>query len=459
MRIVLLGIAVLAVAMPASAQSTAARRCQATKVMIAAQYNLCRAKADAKAARSATTAVYDRCDARFLKQWAKAEKRADGACLTTGDEDDIQYATARHSQAVASALGTAQTSGCSNVSVPFAYSYMITNRASPFFTTTRTQIVPAAPGTLTFFTAPGAYQSQNPSNSYVEVTQDVFLQRLKADLALAPANGSLQLGVYVHGLGNTLSDAMSEAAEFGCTLAGTGGYPGLLIGFSWPSYGLFDSGFYYGTVGPPPPPLIPQRSGTIRDNILGSRESFAALMTFLETQVVATSMTPVELAVLTHSEGNYMLMEGLSSAMTLPHLQHCLMLAADISSASLQQGGQGQAIVDACAAVTVYYSGADETVASSNYEYFQYHVQEYSTRLGLIGPHYLPDPAPLPATVTGVDCSQVTQAPAVASIIDVHSSYRTVSQILVDQTQTILGQAATKRVPIPGTAQGFRLRP
>jgi hypothetical protein len=460
MRIVLLGLAVLAAALPSvSAKIAATHRCQATKLLVAAQYNLCRAQADARAARSGAAAVYGRCDQRFLKQWARAEKRAAGACLTTGDEDDVQLATARYSETVAASLGTAPLgSSCSTASIPFSYSYMITNRAKPF-ATSRADIVPTAPGTLAFFTAPGAYQSQNPMANYVEVTQDVFLERLKADLAKATGSGSLHLGVYVHGLGNYLTDAMTETAQFGCNLAVTGGYPGLLIGFSWPSYGVFESGYYYATEGPPPPPLTPQRSGTIRDNILGSRSSFAAMVKLLEDQVIAGSRTPVELSFLTHSEGNYMLMVGMNTVDPVPHVQHCLMLAADISSVSLQQGEQGQAIADACANVTVYYSGADETIASSDYEFFQYHRQDYSTRLGLVGPHYLPDPAPLSVNVTGVDCSRVTQYPAVFSIVDVHSSYLSIAQILTDQTQTMLGQGFTKRSPIGGTTQGFRLQP
>ena len=460
MRIVLLGLAVLAAVAPsASARTTPARRCQATKLLVAGQYDLCRARADARAARRGAPAVYDRCDKRFRKQWARAEKRAAGACLTAGDEGDVQLATVRHSGAVAASLATPPLgSGCPTASIPFSYSYMITNRAMPF-ATSGASIVPGAPGSLTFFTAPGAYQSQNPMTNYVEVTQDVFLERLKADLAKAQGSRSLHLGIYVHGLGNYLTDAMTETAQFGCNLAVAGGYPGLLIGFSWPSYGVFDSGLYYATEGPPPPPLIPQRSGTIRDNILGSRSSFAAMVKLLEDQVVAGSMTPVELSFLTHSEGNYMLMVGMSAAEPVPHVRHCLLLAADISSVSLQEGQQGQAIADACGDVTVYYSGADETIASSDYEFFQYHRQDYSTRLGLIGPHYLPDPTPLSASVTGVDCSRVTQYPAVPSIVDVHSSYLSIAQILRDQTQTMLGQRFTKRSAIGGTTQGFRLQP
>jgi hypothetical protein len=162
---------------------------------------------------------------------------------------------------------------------------------------------------------------------------------------------------------------------------------------------------------------------------------------------------------LTHSEGNYMLMAGLAGMSSPPSLSQCAMLAADISAVSLQTGEQGQAITEACRGVTVYYSGADVTLGSSNYEYFQYHQQDYPTRLGQVGPYYGFTSPKLPANVTGVDCSSVTVYPAVAHITDVHSSYRSVPNILTDISQTLLGNAPTARKPISGTTQGFTLSP
>jgi Alpha/beta hydrolase of unknown function (DUF900) len=452
-----LGLLGSALPTPAGAQSARATRCQAGKVLAVGRYDMCRAKADARAVKKGVPANHARCDARFRKKWLKLEAKAKGACPTQGDLAALQLEALRHGQRATATL--AASASCSPAGLPFAYSYMVTNRATPF-ATTRDDILPAAPGTLTFFTAPGPYQATDVSTNYEEVTKDVFVMRLKSDLAAAASGGIVRLGLYIHGLGNTFDDALAENAEFGCNLARDGGYPGLLIGFSWPSYDFIDSALYYATAGPPVPSLTPQRSGSVRDNVLGSRESFAALLQTIQDDVVAGANPPVELSVITHSEGNYMLMTGTAAVTGMPEVAHCLMLAADVSAVSLQDGEQGAAVPEVCDDVTVYYSGADEELGSSNYEFFPFHRQDYPTRLGLVGPYYgFPAPAALPANVAGLDCSRVTVSPAVSSIIDVHSSYRSVPDILADQTETMLDEAHPKRTAIPGTTQGFVLAP
>jgi esterase/lipase superfamily enzyme len=442
----------------AADEAAKGRRCQATKLAAVGRHDACLANAEARAVTKQTTPSIGRCDAQLQKKWRKAEKSAGGAC-PTGDLARARLASTRHGAFIASLLDRPQSSGvCTAPGVTFAYSYMITNRATPF-ATTYSDIVPAAPGSLTFFTAAGAYQGSNPQQSYEEVTQDVFLTRLKADLALAASGGKIHLGLYVHGLANVFTDALSEMGDFGCALATSGSWPGLLIGFSWPSYDFSDSALFYATKSPPPPPLMPQTSGSIRDNILGSRQSFDALVQLLESQVVATSQTPVELSFLTHSEGNYMLMVGLSALSKPASVAKCLMLAADVSAVSLQTGEQGQAIAGTCGQVTVYYSGADETLSGSNYEFFQYHRQDYPTRLGVIGPYYnFPAPKALNANVVGLDCSAVTVFPAVSSIYYVHSSYLYLPALMLDEAQTMLSLPQPKRSPIPGTTQGFTLQ-
>src|SRR5262249_23498472 len=163
---------------------------------------------------------------------------------------------------IAAALG----SPCPGV--PFAFSYMITNRNSPW-ATGRSAIVPAPPGSLSFFTASGAYRSDQPRTHYQSTAQQDFLTRLRAYLNRQPG-ARKRLGLYIHGLGNLLSDAIVETAAFGCALAQPqgapgSGYPGLVIGFSWPSYATLDSARFYAS-NPPTPP-----SGTIRDNIPATR--------------------------------------------------------------------------------------------------------------------------------------------------------------------------------------------
>lgn len=337
--------------------------------------------------------------------------------------------------------------------VPFASSYMVTNRNKPF-AETREDIVPAPPGQLSFFTAAGPYQSNLVRLRYRSATAQTFLASLRDDLNRQPA-ARKSLGIYIHGIDNLFKDALSSTAAFGCALAqpqqGAGtGFTGLLIGFSWPSYGLADSLAFYASDPPNPP------SGTIRDNILGSRESFVNLMAFLADGLEGI---PVDISILTHSEGNYMLMVGLAALAAADpgaRVRHCLMMAADISSVSLQEGRDGQAIADACESVAVYYSGADPTLTVSNYQFAGFHDKDFPTRLGLIGPYYYSNPAPLNGNVVGVDSSKVTlNLPG--GLASVHSSYRSNPPVLLDLTQTMLGITPTNRCPIAGTAQGFAL--
>src|SRR5262245_58387780 len=196
-----------------------------------------------------------------------------------------------------------QESPCAGV--PFAFSYMITNRSNPW-ATTRSAIVPAAPGSLSFYTATGAYRSDAPRLRYLATTQQTFLSRLRADLNRQPGSRK-SLAVFIHGLGNLFGHALAETAAFGCALSKPQGpepgYPGLVIGFSWPSYWIPESAAFYGS-NPPSPP-----SGTIRDNILGSRESFVSLMQLLD----GLRDIPVDISLLTHSAGNYMLMVGMAA--------------------------------------------------------------------------------------------------------------------------------------------------
>lgn len=436
-------------------------RCLQDKTRAAGEYGICLGRAAKLSKVQLQEKRILRCDQSLQRQFTKAETRARGACPTSNDYLRIQLAAKQHQQAVQAVLGSPlkETGPCTAPGVNFAYSYLVTNRATPF-ATEQPQILPVAPGGLSYFTAEGPYQSSKPQTHYQPVSREVFLSRLTADLAKASAAGAAQLGVYVHGLGNLFGEAITETAQFGCGLAQSGQWPGLLIGFSWPSYDVLDSGLFYASKPPPLPPLDPQLSGTIRDNVLGSRTSFGALLNLLQTDIIAKSATPVELSLLTHSEGNYMLMAGLAGMSAPPSLAHCLLLAADISAASLQAGGQGQAITQACRDVTVYYSGADITLGASNYEFATYHLPDFPTRLGMIGPNYgAAPPQELPANVTGVDCSRVTLDPAVPSIIDVHSSNRSVPSILADLSRTLQGLPPAQREPISGTVQGFVLKP
>jgi esterase/lipase superfamily enzyme len=283
------------------------------------------------------------------------------------------------------------------------------------------------------------------------------LAALAADLnQTVDAKGHANLAVYIHGLGNTYDDAISATADFGTALATFGNYNGLLIGFSWPSYGETVAGLssYYATGQPPQ-----FTSGTIRDNINGSVESFGALIHMLLS--LGTVKRPLNLSLLTHSEGNFMLMWGmlaLQQSGFSGSIDNAVMMAADISAGMLQPKQYGQAITRFCKQVSVYYSGCDDVLGYSNYNFFPFHDQLYPTRLGLIGPYAYPQAAPVPKNVSGIDCSQVTVN--LGLITNVHSCYMSVSQIVADIGSTLRSAANAGRILYPGsTNPSYYLEP
>lgn len=332
----------------------------------------------------------------------------------------------------------------------FDNSYIITNRNAPYtwFTDSTTDVVPLPPGELYFSTAPSSYDPNPEDYSYVTQDSTDFLSSLAADLSqTVDADGRAHLAVYIHGLGNTYDDAVAATADFGTALATLGGYNGLLIGFSWPSYGETVAGFsdYYATGRPPT-----NTSGTIRDNINGSTQSFAAMIRMLLE--LGTANQPLSLSLLTHSEGNFMLMMGMQALQEggfSGSIDNAVMMAADISAAMLQQGQAGQAITTLCNQVSVYYSGCDDVLGYSNYTFVNFHDQLYPTRLGLIGPYAYPQAAPVPKHVAGVDCSQVTVN--LGLITNVHSCYMSVSQIVADIGSALRSASNPGRKLYPGS--------
>lgn len=317
----------------------------------------------------------------------------------------------------------------------FKNSYLVTNRNDPttYWVDSQTVVVPLASGGLSYYTSASPYDQQPDDYASVPV-QSGFLAPLEADLEnTVDSGGRANLAVYIHGLGVTFDDAITETAAFGSALSSPGGYNGLLIGFDWPSYGelVAPLASYYATGRPPQ-----NTSGTIRDNINGSTEAFVNFMQML--LAIRVNNQPLNLNIITHSEGNFMLLMGMTAlqkANVSSGINNAIMLAADISAVMLQQGQWGDAITTICNQVTVYYSGCDLDVCYSDYDFFAFHDQTYPTRLGLIGPYAYPQGTSTPESVVGIDCSQVTID--IGSQTNVHGSYRSLSQVLVDMSTTM----------------------
>src|SRR5258708_31674091 len=287
----------------------------------------------------------------------------------------------------------------------FANSYNITNRYDPFtwLPDSKTYVVPLQSPNLLYYMSSGVMYDPTPDD-YNSYPASSFFPPLINDLKFTvDSTGRANLVLYIHGLGNTYSDALTAAANLGTTLQAAG-YEGLVMGFSWPSYSELVAALtsYYATTRPPQ-----ATSGTIRDNINGSVGSFLAMLAQL--QAIKINNNPINISVITHSEGNFMLMWGMAQyPKNSPPMNHSFMLAADISAAMLQGGQTGKGITGNFQDVNLYFSGCDPDLTYSDYEFFAYHDQSYPTRLGFIGPfRYHPANAG-PPNVTALHCSHVT---------------------------------------------------
>ena len=294
---------------------------------------------------------------------------------------------------------------------------MVTNRASPWTETPYNEIYPLPLWGTFYFLAPGV---NNPnSRSYEQVGPDTmgpmpssYQSQLEADIASAVQSGGRQVTVLIHGLSYVLSEACGRLGTYGQNLASQG-YKGLLIGFSWPSYGSVDSYLYYSSLPYSFPPAQAQQYGSIRDNIHGSTRS---LLHLLNQLAPLCRKHEAQLNLLSHSEGNYMLMLAMyalsrNSDPALSELaaagrfmDQVIMVAADINNGALEapQGspplkGQGACIAQYSKTVTIYWSSADDRLSYSD-KWKESHNPSFPLRLGLHGPHSDAGSAIVPTT-------------------------------------------------------------
>ena len=317
-------------------------------------------------------------------------------------------------------------------------SYMITNRAYTWDQYAYWTYPVLPPGNNFYFVASGAnnsnwqaYQQIGPGSS--DSMPPDFRSQLEADIVAAVQAGGPEVTVYIHGLAYHLSDACGTLGRFGAGLAALPQpYKGLLIGFSWPSYGDYESWKHYGSLPYSFPPTAV--SGTIRDNINGSTQSLLSLLSELAP---LCRKHGARLNLATHSEGNYMLMlamHALSSSSALSDIagagrsiDQVLMLAADINNGALQTtqslppwSGQASSIAQYANTVTVYWSSADDKLPYSD-GWTSYHNPLFPLRLGLHGLNSNVRGTILP-NVYGLDCSLVAIRQNTPPAYSVHES-------------------------------------
>ncbi|MFG6461943.1 alpha/beta hydrolase [Roseateles sp. DXS20W] len=356
-----------------------------------------------------------------------------------------------------------------------AYSYMITNRRYP------TAIIdPQSPldgNTLWWYVATA--QANDPNyEDYQSLTADAqasappkFVQAVVTELQ-NQGSATPSLTLFIHGLNTTWSYAVRDTATLGANLASMAGYDGLVIGFSWPSMGELDLIEYADSF------PQPAQSGTARGNVMCSLASFGSLIAF--TQQLAAQVPGLQLNVVCHSEGNYLLMNGLA-ANSGAGITETIMLAADINNGALQTPASGltgsaAAIAAQSSRVTVYYSSNDNTLALSEGAFSTelsfplsmdtgaYHNPAFFGRLGLAGPSY--DQGPQASNMASVDCSAVVNQVYVGQLSPsvypagtvLHSAYLYIPQVIQDIAATLTGTApgaVANRTPLLNNGQYF----
>src|SRR2546423_506875 len=106
----------------------------------------------------------------------------------------------------------------------FNNSYFITNRNDPTTIWVDSKSV-VVPGALSYYLANYPYDQSTDDYSAVDSTS--FFNDLKTDLeSTVDGNGNAYLTVYIHGLGNTFDDAITETAAFGSALSSPGAFRG-----------------------------------------------------------------------------------------------------------------------------------------------------------------------------------------------------------------------------------------
>lgn len=373
-------------------------------------------------------------------------------------------------------LGNAQSG-----STPAQYTYMITNRAnlSPSDGNDTTEVVPLPPGALFYLTRDGG--NDTSVTGYKDLGSTEFLDRLSNDLNSVCNKGITQLSIFVHGLSTPWDTAKHITGLYGQNLYGNGWTNGVLVGFSWPAYASLpsldsintDSGLtegvrkqvaYYSKSY-----IQTDTSRTTRANIHGSVLSFTNMLdTLMTLKDRGLNCDSLQVNLIAHSEGNYMVMQGINSLVGTSDniggylLDQVLLLAPDINDAafthpanlpeSTGKTGDAGAIATYSRFTTIYFSCWDDILDGSLSLSIlavdpadsipDLHNPIAPGRLGLTGPDNYDE---LISNVAAINCYEVnnpTQMDSLQSVIFLpgtspHISYLYVPQLVADQASTL----------------------
>lgn len=315
----------------------------------------------------------------------------------------------------------------------FGKSYMVTNRC---LTNTPEKYgdTPQPSGEFSYAVAGTPYEQEG--NGYEPTDAASFYSALAADLGTLD---SPQLTVFIHGLDTDWNNACYYTALIGGNLNGINSdfdqsYPGLVIGFSWPSTTSVTDYL------------------VDRENIRETADAFVNFITALQ----ANMPDGCTVSVICHSEGNYMMKVGadaLASAGSTGFFDQILLVAADLPNDALLETGYASAIVGAGKQVTVWCSNFDSVLAEAdsvmylldelgeelNQKAFPSDYENWWPtwmRLGSSGVAQLESTAD---SVFNISCTLVDQSTNLPDGISTHVGYFYLPQLMDDMGSTLSG--------------------
>jgi esterase/lipase superfamily enzyme len=309
------------------------------------------------------------------------------------------------------------------MTAPQSY-YMISNRTYDSSTGQFGTNV-AQGGALTFLSAPVS----NPTQWTVAASQEAWVAQVQADLTACGGPAT----VFVHGYAVTYVDASTTAfPTYFNNLVGAG-YPGVLIGFDWPSD---DLGVWQPTA---------FQNAKAKGATTGQL-SFPLLASVL-LQIKGTSA--VSLSMICHSMGNYVMYCGATAFAPQngkPFLDQVLCIAAMLEYNGFNSPSSATYCADiqqAAAQVTIYFSSHDDVLPTAEKPGYDGYPE-----LGITGPTY---DSTLLSGVVGLDCSAVVNLvnaekyePNGNPLNIIHLSYFFIPQVLSDIQQTLADVPAGK---------------
>ena len=320
--------------------------------------------------------------------------------------------------------------------------YLITNRSSAL----KDDVAPD--GDLTYASyalCPWVPGDRPPTDATYTISDRPTVQsQMVTDLANLAVDGEVNLMIFILGFHTTWQDVQNQSGQWLTGLLGPAGhadsgYNGVQLSFDWPS-GLDALDFDH----------------AMANARTTAAKSLPQLRTFIEDlrSDPALSSITVNLQVLCHSMGNYLLQKG-AAVFPANYFTQALLVAAllDYTSFNTRRPCETPcaAISAAAGTVSCYYSRYDDVLGLAAW------LEDWAHNLGKDGPWDYLDK--LAAGFVGLDCDAVINCANAQTYSAplTHTAYFYIPETQMDMAAALLGDASAFRTAMPVTSQGYIL--